>query len=75
MYHPFFPSSPSPSFSFCLREVAWKLRLAEPSLYLLVDESDEGLVLLGQLLIQDPVVLLADMVSALLEIKKMGSRN
>ncbi len=63
--------SPISFFSSCffhlLGEIAGRLGLAESLLDLLVDKPDEGLVLLRQLLVQDLVVLLADLVSALLK--------
>ena len=43
--------------------------LVESLLNLVVDELDEGVVLLRQLLLQDPVVLLADVVGAFLQRK------
>ncbi len=43
-----------------LRKVAGQLGVAEALLDLVVDESDEGVVLLAQLLPEDAVVLLAD---------------
>ncbi len=54
-----------------LGQVAWKLRLVESLLNLVVDKLDEGIVLFGQLLLQDPIVLFANIVGAFLkEIKK-----
>ena len=51
----------------CLRQVAWQLGLAEPLLDLVINKLDEGVVLLRELLLQDLIVLLADLVRAILK--------
>ena len=53
-----------------LGQVARKLGLVESLLDLVVDELDEGVVLLGQLLLEYPVVFLSDFVGAFLKTRK-----
>jgi len=53
-------------FLFFLRQVAGQLGLVETLLNLVVDEFDEGVVLLGQLLLQNLVVFLANLIRSFL---------
>lgn len=53
-----------------LGQVARKLGLVESLLDLVVDELDEGVVLLGQLLLEYPVVFLSDFVGTFLKTRK-----